>query len=871
MRNRIVETLYRLRDGTTEVLRRITRGYRQNAETAESTSSRVEAANRRQRSSLSGVLAKIGRLRFAYFAVAGAVFGMVRAVGGWVSAANQQEQAEARLEQAIQNGRGATDEQIDSLKDLARERQRVTRFGDEATISAQAQLATFRLTAEQIAELTPRVQDLAEGNRRMGRTNVDLERTAQLVGRAMTGNIGALSRYGIQLTETERQTLRFGSETEKLAAIAGAIDRSFGGMAEALTPFELASRRAENNVGDFREQLGAFITQSTAVTDAVDAIGNAFSRMSDRISEGGGTINRVLGGIVASLRVLGNTADIIFQAIMAGANRLQRGIMTTGRNIAESLARVTFGSAREALTSFVEDVDRELEGLEAKQEARWDRMGQAVDGFVKSGEDLNDILFRANETQDEANKLSREAQEEALAQRRAEEEKHAALERTRETLEQLGIDALEVETGISNAARETTAALAQMAQDGQASLGVLAAAGRQATESLNAAELEHFRTELQKLEQAGKISADQLAALTLHLEELSDEGDKASDTMRGLEAAIAEVGSQHELGNVAAEIERLGQAGDLSAGQIEQLTGAIQRKRQALDEDTAASQRNRDSQQEFQQATKGGADELARQGEEAEETSGRMVRLGGTIELTAEAQERLNQRVNEWSGIGTASWINHYRRALEEAKKMTDEAREAEERRNREIERAERINDDYTRSLERLRRQHQMTGQTGVNSVEDLARANRELQFEIMRVRGEEEELAELRERERRKELQLQRRAAIEAGDRDRLNLIEEQLKLLDTLAREERRRERQGSADREREAKTRKEAAQAEERAARLGSASAGKREIEVTIKAEGGQPGGPAMSEADLAKLRQGLTREVLDEIRRDQRRGL
>jgi hypothetical protein len=115
--NRVVETIYRLRDKTTEVLKRITRGYRQNASTAETTSKRVEAANRRQQSSLSSVLSSVGRLRFAYLAIAGAVVGAIRGIAGMAKAASDQENAERRLTTALEErNAGARDEEIEALK-----------------------------------------------------------------------------------------------------------------------------------------------------------------------------------------------------------------------------------------------------------------------------------------------------------------------------------------------------------------------------------------------------------------------------------------------------------------------------------------------------------------------------------------------------------------------------------------------------------------------------------------------------------------------------------------------------------------------------------------------------------------------------------
>ena len=839
MSNRVVETLYRLRDGTTKVLRRIGQGYQKNAATAESSSTRIETAHRRQQSSIGGVLAKIGRMRFAYFAVAGAVAGVVRSIGGFVRAASDQENAEARLETALRNGRGATEDQLDSLKDLASERQRVTRFADEQTISAQAQLATFRLTADQIATLTPRVQDLAEGTRRLGRDNVDLEQSATLVGKALSGNAGELSRYGVVLTDAQREAIRFGDENERVAAIAEALDDNFKGLSTSLTPYEQAARSSENAMGDFREQLGAFITQSSAVTDALDSISTGFEGLSERVKESGGTIDRVLGATVAALRVLGNTAKGIFQAVGAGANRMQRMVLAASLAVVQQLQRVTFGSAREALQKWIDETDQQLGELEKKQEDRMRRLGETTAGFIEAGRDLNQALFEQTEAQEEANQASREAQEEALAQRRAEEAKREAMERTRETLKALGIDAAEVETGISTAARETIAQLEQLATDGQASMAVLAKAAREATKEFSESEIEAYRIEMEQLAESGEITEDQLAALVTHLGAMDDAAGDTASSFDRLSAAIEQAGSQHQLGNLAAEVERLGQAGELSAAKVAGLLDRIREQRSEVSKTSSAVDDGTESTQRAQEATEAYS-------ESVEEASGRQVRFGGTIELTADAQEHLNEQINNFNGITASSFASHYRRSLDQALEITRKQRIEEER------------------LQRLR-------DAGIPTLDNLTESNKQLRFELMELRGEQEKAAELKEQEERAELLKQIQEAGQAGDIEHRQLLRERLKLMDELSRE---REKQAKeAEREADAREREERASGGERdtVKRSGPSAGGRRQIEVTIKAEGGQPGGPGMSEADLAKLRQGLTREVLDEIRRDQQRGL
>jgi hypothetical protein len=122
--------------------------------------------------------------------------------------------------------------------------------------SAQAQLATFKLNADQIQALTPRVLDLAEGMRKFGRDQVDAEQAGIILGKALRGNAGELSRYGITLTDAQRELVTFGTEQEKVAALGEAIDANYKGLSESLNPYEQALVRSKNGTGDFVEILG---------------------------------------------------------------------------------------------------------------------------------------------------------------------------------------------------------------------------------------------------------------------------------------------------------------------------------------------------------------------------------------------------------------------------------------------------------------------------------------------------------------------------------------------------------------------------------------------------------------------------------------
>ena len=76
----------------------------------------------------------------------------------------KQLEAQQLLTQGLSNISGVADGASERLQALASSLQKVTTFGDESIIMAQAQLATFQLSEETIAALSERMLDLAVGS-----------------------------------------------------------------------------------------------------------------------------------------------------------------------------------------------------------------------------------------------------------------------------------------------------------------------------------------------------------------------------------------------------------------------------------------------------------------------------------------------------------------------------------------------------------------------------------------------------------------------------------------------------------------------------------------------------------------------------------
>jgi len=157
-----------------------------------------------------------------------------------VKAFDEQIKAETKLRTSLKGN----EEAFKSLKNQAQELQKVTLFGDEATMEAQGFLAQLGLNEEAILRLTPLIQDFATAQ------GVGLGDAAKLVAKSVGSSTNALSRYGIQI-EGEVGTV------ERLNSAVNALSTAFGGQAEAVSKEGLGPLvQMQNRLGDIAEEIG---------------------------------------------------------------------------------------------------------------------------------------------------------------------------------------------------------------------------------------------------------------------------------------------------------------------------------------------------------------------------------------------------------------------------------------------------------------------------------------------------------------------------------------------------------------------------------------------------------------------------------------
>lgn len=216
-----------------------------------------------------------------------------------VKAFDEQIKAETKLRTAL----GDSAEAFDVLKKQAQDLQKITIFGDEATLEAQSFLAQLGLNADAILRLTPLIQDFATAQ------GIQLTDAAKLVAKSVGSSTNALSRYGLQIEGTV-------GEQDRLESAVNALSKAFGGQSEAIAKEGLGPlQQLKNELGDVSEKFGEIVLEFIdPLTKGLEKISDALSSLTKEQKENivqygailaaAGPVIILFGSLISSLSIL---------------------------------------------------------------------------------------------------------------------------------------------------------------------------------------------------------------------------------------------------------------------------------------------------------------------------------------------------------------------------------------------------------------------------------------------------------------------------------------------------------------------------------------------------------------------------------------
>lgn len=346
-----------------------------------------------------GAAAKVGLLgrglaalkANAVLAGLAAIYGAFRLIGQSYRDAGVQEIAEGKLAQALRNVGEPATQAADGLKRLAAETQQVSNYGDEAIITAQAMLLSFGEVggSRGAGLLTQSLVDMAAGLEKAGGGAQDLNQIAAALGKALTGGVGALKRYGISLTETQEAAFTAAEGLDKVALLAEVVESNFGGLAAATID---PARQMKNAFGDLSEQAGgplraalvevqlrlATLAQDPGVVATVRRIGAAFGFL-----------------VTTTLRATSAISDGVRSAVI-GARRDVNALYTT---LAGGLAQVSrFLAQVSAATAALGPIGQGLTRIATDAAGAAKRSADAISAYAKTHAEATAGIVRSQES-----------------------------------------------------------------------------------------------------------------------------------------------------------------------------------------------------------------------------------------------------------------------------------------------------------------------------------------------------------------------------------------------------------------------------------------------------------------------------------------
>jgi len=212
------------------------------------------------KSPLAGMFGKLAIGAGVALAAKAAIRGMVTWMKDAVTKAAEQEAAEKLLNDALAATGRTISDNLPHFKEYAKQLQDQTIYGDEAILGAEALMIQLTdLDKKGIEAATKGAIGLATVFK------TDLKSASALVAKAMAGNVGALSRYG--LTVDRNLTLE-----EKRVELLKQLDGLYQTAKGATDTYQGAVSQLSNTYGDLKEEIGKAITENETVIETMKSV-----------------------------------------------------------------------------------------------------------------------------------------------------------------------------------------------------------------------------------------------------------------------------------------------------------------------------------------------------------------------------------------------------------------------------------------------------------------------------------------------------------------------------------------------------------------------------------------------------------------------
>lgn len=204
-------------------------------------------------------------------------------------------------------------------------------IGATTQMAGAQQMGTFLTQEKSLKTLIPAMNNLAVQQKGVNATGEDMRNIGNMVGKVMQGQTGALRRVGISFSSAEEHAIKYGSETQRAAALAKVITNNVGNMNKAMAKTPQGQiQQMKNNLAGVKLEIGQ------AIVPAVTNLLKMLSKNMPAIKTMATAFSVVVSGVTQALTSIVSVAS---QVIGVFANMF--GKTVNFKNMSKVIAGVT--------------------------------------------------------------------------------------------------------------------------------------------------------------------------------------------------------------------------------------------------------------------------------------------------------------------------------------------------------------------------------------------------------------------------------------------------------------------------------------------------------------------------------------------------
>lgn len=296
---------------------------------------------------------------------------LTNAMSGYIAKANAATEAQTKLTTVMRQRMGATAEDVASVNAAVAAQTKLGVVGGTVQRSGLQQLATFASHKRTLTALLPAMNNLLTQQKGLNATSEDAVGIANLLGKALQGQTGALRRVGITFSETQEKALKAGNEGERAAMLAEIITQNVGNMNAELAKTDAGkAKQLANSFGGVLTNIGKALMPYQSMIAQLGQLGMAVTGVVQF-----GTALKGVGvaaaGAVTKLLKWGPASQVVRQAsvgmgavleVLIGKLRgVEVGATTTATAIRTLKVASVVGLALAALSAIIYGVSKTLE------------------------------------------------------------------------------------------------------------------------------------------------------------------------------------------------------------------------------------------------------------------------------------------------------------------------------------------------------------------------------------------------------------------------------------------------------------------------------------------------------------------------------